>query len=167
LALTFDSLLYLPILENIGWQRLFIPVHFLSSAALLGSAMFAMLLGHWYLVQFDLDKSLLKRVCLIYCWAIGIRTLVIFLSLFFYWQSQSIEPMLLESLIALNGHGIFFWMRMIIGLALPLGLSFMIYSTAKMGANQSCTGLLYIAVLFVLMGEMVSRYVFFLKGIPI
>jgi DMSO reductase anchor subunit len=166
-GLLCDSLLYLPHLGSLWWENILIPINLLSSAALFGTVMFAMLLGHWYLVQFDLDKRLLKRVCLAYCIAVAVRILFIGLTLAVYWKTQTLDAEGLASLLKLDGHGIFFWTRIIVGLGLPLVLAFMIYSTAKMGANQACTGLLYIAVLFVIMGEMISRYVFFLKGIPI
>jgi len=166
-ALLLDSLLYRPFQGQIWWENILIPLNFISSAALLGSALFAMLLGHWYLIQFDLDKALLKRVSLFFCLALGFRFLSIALNLFVYWKANIFDATLLPSLISLAGHGIFFWMRILVGLFLPAILAWMIYETAKMGANQSCTGLLYIAVVLIFMGEMLSRYVFFLKGIPL
>ena len=50
---------------------------------------------------------------------------------------------------------------------IPLVLSFMIWSTARMGANQSATGLLYVGVVFVIIGEIISKYMFVMSGIPI
>jgi DMSO reductase anchor subunit len=151
----------------VWWENVLIPANLFSSAALFGSVLFAMLLGHWYLVQFDLDKKLLKRVCGVYCLTILVRAVLIGVGLWIYWKSSSVDPEVLRSVVSFAGHGLFFWMRIVIGLVLPLVLALMIYETAKMGANQACTGLLYIAVLFVIMGEMVSRYIFFLKGVPL
>jgi hypothetical protein len=56
---------------------------------------------------------------------------------------------------------------MLAGLGIPAVLSYMIWKTAKIGANQSATGLLYVGVVFVIIGEMVSKYIFLLSGIPI
>ena len=167
LALLLDSLLYRPMQGKIWWENILIPLNFISSAMLLGAALFAMLLGHWYLVQFDLDKNLLKKVSIFFCFSLGFRIITITLSLLIYWKSHVLDSETLQSILSLAGHGIFFWMRVLIGLALPALLAWMIYETAKMGANQSCTGLLYIAVILVFMGEMVSRYMFFLKGVPL
>jgi len=167
LALLMDSLLYRPFQGQIWWENILIPLNFISSAALLGSALFAMLLGHWYLIQFDLDKALLKRVSIFFCLALSLRILSVALNLFVYWKANIFDATLFPSLVSIAGHGIFFWMRILIGLFLPAILAWMIYETAKMGANQSCTGLLYIAVVLIFMGEMISRYVFFLKGVPL
>lgn len=166
-ALFADSLLYLPHNGGIWWEAILIPLNLASSALLVSGALFAMLLGHWYLVQFDLDKRLLRRMALLYCIGVGVRTLIVGAGLYLYWKTHVLEPNDFRSLISLSGHGIFFWMRVLIGLGLPAVLCYMIYETARMGANQSCTGLLFIATIFVLMGEMVARYVFFLKGIPL
>jgi len=167
LSLFLEGLLYRPSGGTVWWENIIIPLSFMSGAFLVGSSLFAMMLGHWYLVQFDLDKKLLKRVSLLFSVALALRIVTTLSGLLLFSKSGHINPDYFHSIFALNGHGIFFWMRVIIGFALPLMLAYMIYETARLGANQSCTGLLYIAVVFVFMGEMVSRYVFFLKGIPL
>ena len=159
-AVILDSFLYRPTLGGWWGENILVPLNIMSSTALLGSSVFAMLLGHWYLVQFDLDKQLLRRVSIVFVFALLLRCLVLGISLFVY--RDNLLPM-----ISLQGHGLFFWMRVGMGILLPIILAYMIYETAKMGANQACTGLLYIVVLFIFMGEAVSRYLFFLKGIPL
>lgn len=166
-SLFLEGLLYRPSGGTVWWENIIIPLSFMSGAFLVGSSLFAMLLGHWYLVQFDLDKKLLKRVSILFSVALALRMFTTIFGLFLFSRVGHMSPDYFHSLFSLNGHGIFFWMRMIIGFGLPLVLAYMIYETARLGANQSCTGLLYIAVVFVFMGEMVSRYVFFLKGIPL
>jgi hypothetical protein len=66
-----------------------------------------------------------------------------------------------------HGHGLFFWQRILTGLGIPLVLSYMIWSTARIGANQSATGLLYVGVVFVIIGEIISKYMFMMAGMPI
>ena len=89
---------------------------------------------------------------------LGVRLIALGLGLFLYLKGPYSSPDAWANLTSLEGHGIFFWMRMGMGIGLPIILAYMIYETAKMGANQACTGLLYIVVIFIFMGEAVSRY---------
>jgi hypothetical protein len=52
---------------------------------------------------------------------------------------------------------------MIVG---PLALSYFIWRTAEMKSNQAATGLLYVALLFVLIGELLSSYLTVATGFP-
>ena len=52
--------------------------------------------------------------------------------------------------------GIFFWQRLLFGLAGPAVLSYLTWETAKIRSTQSATGILYIAFALVLFGELIS-----------
>jgi hypothetical protein len=54
--------------------------------------------------------------------------------------------------------GLFFWQRVLFGIVAPGVLAVMAYQTARMRATMSATGILYIAVIFVLIGEFLARY---------
>jgi DMSO reductase anchor subunit len=62
--------------------------------------------------------------------------------------------------------GFFFWQRVGIGLLAPGILIALFDRTVRIGSTQSATGLLYVTVIFILMGEMISRYLFLTLGIP-
>ena len=167
LAVITDSLLYRPTVGNWWVESLWFPIHFISSTLFLGTSLFAMLFGHWYLIQFDLDKKLLKRVALFFVFTLVFRLFTYGWGLYIFSHSPTLASDTFQSLTSLQGHGLFFYMQLFIGLVLPMVLAYMIFETAKMGANQACTGLLYIVVLFIFMGEATSRYLLFLKGIPL
>jgi formate-dependent nitrite reductase membrane component NrfD len=60
----------------------------------------------------------------------------------------------------------FYWQRVGIGLVIPAILAFLVERTVRVSATQSATGLLYVATIFVLMGELLSRYLYLSLGIP-
>ena len=62
---------------------------------------------------------------------------------------------------------LFFAQRVIFGLALPLALSWMIWQTVKIRSTQSATGILYVAVVFILFGEFLSHYMLVSTGYPL
>ena len=65
-----------------------------------------------------------------------------------------------------------FWLRIVIGLAFPAALAWMSHVSSKGYpqndmAMMSATGLLYIAVGAVLVGEVLARGLLFLTGVPV
>ena len=65
-----------------------------------------------------------------------------------------------------------FWLRITIGLLFPAALGYMSYISsrgypANENAMMSATGLLYIAVGAVLVGEVLARGLLFLTGVPV
>jgi hypothetical protein len=65
-----------------------------------------------------------------------------------------------------------FWLRIAIGLLFPAALGYMSYVSsrgypANENAMMSATGLLYIAVCAVLVGEVLARGLMFLTGVPV
>jgi hypothetical protein len=57
-------------------------------------------------------------------------------------------------------------MRLLLGILVPGILAWMIDRTVRIRATKSATGLLYVAFIFVLFGELVAAYLFALTGIP-
>ena len=52
------------------------------------------------------------------------------------------------------------------GIVGPLALSYFIWKTADMRSNQAATGLLYVALVFVLIGELLSSFLTVATGFP-
>src|SRR5262249_23562779 len=73
----------------------------------------------------------------------------------------------LGTLTSFEGHGIFFWQRVLVGLFIPAIVVGLIYGTARIGSNQSATGIIYVAIAFGFIGELAARYLFFLSAIPL
>lgn len=133
------------------------------STFFLGFTMTAMLLGHWYLNQPKMSGDELKRVTIAFLVLVALRFLVATWGLY-----QLLSPMTeAEIYKALAGttQGIFVLMRYFWGILGPLGLAYLIWGTVKIRSTQSATGILYVAVVFVLIGEIISQYLTFFHGI--
>jgi hypothetical protein len=63
--------------------------------------------------------------------------------------------------------GFFFWSRVLWGLAAPLVLAPFVVRTARMKSNQAATGLLYVGLVFVLVGELLAAYLTRRSGLPV
>ena len=72
----------------------------------------------------------------------------------------------LHTLLSLEKDALFFLFRVLWGIVGPLALSYFIWRTAEMKSNQAATGLLYVALVFVLIGELLSSYLTVATGFP-
>jgi hypothetical protein len=123
--------------------------HLLTSAIVLGTSMVAMSTGHWYLANAQLSFDILIRLCRMFVAAIGAKTVVvaIYAATRFeeYWRLEDFDKLVLG-------------LRVLAGIVLAVVLAFMSLACAKRHANQSATGILYVAVVFVLIGETISMF---------
>jgi len=143
------------IMAAFGWTAygtgtaLLLTFHLLSSALVLGTSMVAMSTGHWYLANAQLSFDILIRLCRMFLLAIGIKAVVVAIYAIWrfedYWRLEDFYKLVMGVRIAA---GIFF----------EVALALMSLSCAKRHANQSATGILYVAVVFVLIGETISLY---------
>ena len=130
---------------------------FLLSAALLGGVTVAMVLGHWYLVQPGLSIVPLRRLAWAFIIVLGVRTLqeAVATAGAFSSGALSLSPpageVLPFPLLILS-------QRVLFGLAAPLLLAPLVYRTVTMKSTMSATGLLYVAVALVWVGEFLSKY---------
>ncbi len=134
---------------------------------LLGVCYGTMILGHWYLVTPSLPFRYLVNSSWAFIFTTIARTLMIGLTLaLFYWVLGSETKRIAENLLSFDELGLFFIMRIFWGILGPLVLSFMILETAKIRSNQAATGILYVACIFVFIGELCSDYIFQMGGFP-
>jgi hypothetical protein len=77
-----------------------------------------------------------------------------------------LAPAGLEALLSLDRDALFFLFRIVWGIVGPLALSWFIWRTAEMKSNQAATGLLYVALVFVLIGELLAAYLTVATGFP-
>lgn len=120
----------------------------LSSIALLGSVNDAMLLGHWYLVVRGMAIDPLKRLTHATLASAIVRTIVVaaVLAMPGMWHEVAIRE------------GIFFWMRAGWGLIGPIALYPMVWGTVKIRSTMAATGILYVDVVAVVIGEVLSAW---------
>jgi len=111
-----------------------------SSALLLGWSLVAMLLGHWYLVA----PRLPFRHLIVFCWVlvatVALRLVSVGATLLAAGGVEAmIEPHPLRLLVSFEGQGMFFWFRILWGLAIPLLLAILSLHCARQRSNQSAT----------------------------
>ncbi len=138
-----------------GWIA---PLSFFLGAASVGTVLVGMLLGHWYLVTPNLTVAPLARINQLFFWAlVGQAGLVLVNS----------GPWVANSLAVSEKWGAIYWLRVLVGIAFPLVLSYATAQTCKLKAHMSSTGFLYVALGCVLAGEIVSRVILFQTYVPL
>jgi protein NrfD len=140
---------------------------FLSSAALLGGACGAMVLGHWYLVVPSLNVSHLQSIVRLHIGSLVVRTTVVLAAVIIAivtWQ-PGMGPHFQRYI--LSTAGIFFWQRVLFGLLGPGLLSYLTWETAKIQSTQSATGILYVDFFTVIVGEMLAKYLLLSTAVPV
>lgn len=127
----------------------------------LGAVLLTMNLGHWYLVSRSLPFQLLARGAGLFAALALFRAALLGAAI-----AVNPRPEGLESLLALDRDALFFLFRIVWGIVGPLALSWFIWRTAEMKSNQAATGLLYVALVFVLVGELLASYLTVATGFP-
>ena len=129
----------------------------LASVALLGSVNLAMTLGHWYLVVRGMSIDPLKRLTHATLAATVARMLVVAAALLMpgVWHEIAIRE------------GIFFSMRALWGLLIPLGLYPMVWGTVKIRSTMAATGILYVEVVAVVIGEVLGGWLSAAAHVPV
>jgi protein NrfD len=140
---------------------------FLSSAALLGGACTAMILGHWYLVIPSLQVSHLQSIVKVHIASMVVRVVVVAGAVFLAivsWQPGT-GPSFKGYILSVSG--IFFWQRVLFGLVGPGLLSYLTWETAKIRSTQSATGILYVDFFTVVVGEVLAKYLLLATRVPL
>ena len=141
---------------------------FLTSAAMLGGACTAMILGHWYLVIPSLQVSHLQSIVKVHIASMLARVVVVGAAVWFAiasWQAESGVPSFRHYIMSVDG--IFFWQRILFGLAGPAVLSYLTWETAKIRSTQSATGILYVDFFTVVVGEVLAKYIVLATHVPV
>ena len=118
-----------------------------TSGLLLGVTMAAMLLGHWYLNSPGMQLEPLKRLVLLLAAAVLLRALVC-------GSGLVMELAAVHSFS--TGRWLFLALRWLGGLFGTGVLAILTWKTLAIPNTQSATGILYVAVITVFLGELVS-----------
>ncbi len=140
-----------------GW----IFVGSLLGALLFGSVLLTMNLGHWYLVSRSLPTRLLFGAAAAFAALAAVRALYLGLV-----AAVVPNPDGWEALTSFDRDLLFFLFRILWGIVGPIALSYFVFQTSKMRSNQAATGLLYVALIFVLVGELLASYLTVLTRFP-
>ena len=145
--------------------KMLIPIIILGGLVL-SLSLFTMILGHWYLNVHGLPIKYLVDATKVF-WAV--------LILRFLWNAYILltEKILYGGdLIALyrfmfHLEGFLLFVAVFFGTLLPMGLMYLVLETLKVKSTQSATGLLYIIVVAVLMGDLSYKYYLLRYGLAL
>lgn len=136
----------------------------LGGTLALGAVSVSMVWGHWYLTEGALPGWPLRDLGVVLLVALGFQVVVLVINL--------VVPVR-ETPTPANGVdvGIFgnpaFYLRVAVGLVFPIILGVLSLKTTQIKAMQSATGLLYIAMGAVFVGEVLAKGLMFLTGRPV
>lgn len=122
----------------------------LTSAALLGSAMTAMLMGHSYLTAPAMSLTPLMRLLFALFAALVARMMLAGVELWSWGRMHSLVNLEDETVLWLP-------LRWGLGFLGPMILGWMAWQSAKIRSTQSATGILYVVVIFCFLGELTSQ----------
>jgi hypothetical protein len=152
------------------WGFAGIMLSLLAGTLAVGAVVMAMTLGHWYLMTPRLAKEPLEEMTLLLIAAIALQAVLLLINVAIpARETPEAEAILGGNDLATNPA---FWLRIAIGLLFPVALGWMAHISSKGYpkndmAMMSATGLLYIAVGAVLVGEVLARGLLFLTGVPV
>lgn len=152
-ALLFGSLAFAGQVVNLGGAWL-LPIHFLISSGVLGSVVLGMILGHWYLAAKPPPIEAIGTVSLVFLICMAAQTALTAINL----ATLTGTGLLTQAIRLTTLEGLFFWIRIGIGIIGPMIVAVMIRKSVAIRATQSATGLLYVTMLLIIGGEAVSRF---------
>lgn len=122
----------------------------LTSAALLGAAISAMLMGHSYLIAPAMSIEPLLRLLRALFATVLLRMLVAAVGLWSWTATHSLGTITDDTVLWLP-------LRWGLGFIGPLVLGWMAWESAKIRSTQSATGILYVVVVFCFLGELTGQ----------
>lgn len=174
-GVTMDAWLILPP-AGAGASSLWFVLDALAGGLVTGSVLMAMVLGHYYLNIAGLPVRYLERLTALAMAAIAARAVVLAITLTLHraaWlpivgmivgvgdgdslTDASIDPFAAVMLI----------LQVLAGILVPFVFCLMAWRSAKIASTQSATGILYVALIVVMMGELAGRWLVLTTRLPI
>ncbi len=152
-ALLFGSIVFMGQVVNHG-GALLLPLHFFASSGVLGSVVLGMILGHWYLAAKPPPIEAIGLVSKAFLLSMASQTALTVANV----STLSGSGLIPQALHVTTFEGLFFWIRIVVGIIGPMVLALMIRQTVAIQATQSATGLLYVTMLLTVGGEAMSRF---------
>ncbi len=138
----------------------------ITSALVLGLVSGAMLFGHWYLIDLEMPVDYLRTF-------VRLLGIVLVADLVALGLALAMPAMVGSAGAAAAVHELFashlglLAVRFVLGPVATIVLVWMCWQTLKIPQTMAATGLLYIAVMSVLVGEMLGRFILFRTAIPL
>ena len=169
-----DALALVPGGDTSLLSLLLYPLDAVTAGLLLGSVLIAMILGHYYLNIPGLSIGYLQRLAVVFMVAVAARLVVASITL--VRNAEQLRPLVgvlldTEGLPVPEGTLdpfvlVFLLVHLAVGILGAGVLAVMTWRTTLISATQSATGILYVALILVIMGELASRYMLTLTGLP-
>ena len=144
------------------WGMGLVFLSLLTGSLVVGFAAVGLTLGHWYLVTPRLPPQPLNEVT-------GLLLALILLQALLFGLAVALpvdEQPLGGRDIPLRDD-VTFWLRILVGLVMPLVFGWMAWSSSRIRSMMAATGLLYLVTALVLAGEIAARALLFDSGRPI
>ncbi|MGA6972041.1 MAG: hypothetical protein WBY93_10465 [Candidatus Binatus sp.] len=138
----------------------------ITSALVLGLVSGAMLFGHWYLIDLEMPVDYLRTF-------VRLLGIVLVADLIALALAIGLPAIVGSPNSAAAVHDLFashlglLAVRLILGPGATIVLVWMCWQTLKIPQTMAATGLLYIAVMSVLVGEMLGRFILFRTAVPL
>lgn len=142
------------------------PVSFLVSALVLGAVTNGMLLGHWYLIDRNMSLEPFQRVFRFFVIMLAIQCGLLLLGSGAL-QLLGAHASAAQLVQLFEAHGALLTVRLLLSPLAAGGLAWMIWKTLQIPQTMAATGLFYIAILTVLVGEFMSRFILFRTSLPL
>jgi hypothetical protein len=147
-----------------AWSFAGVLLSVLAGALALGLVNESMVLGHWYLVQTKLPGKPLQELTFLLLVTVVIQGALLILNAAVPARDVPNSSAVLAGSLASNPA---FWLRVGVGLVFPMALAYMAWRSSHEQSMMSATGLLYIAVGAVFVGELLARGILFVTGAPV
>jgi hypothetical protein len=146
-------------------ETMLYPVSFVVSSLLLGGVTVGMLIGHWYLIDTGQTIEPFVRIFKFFLISLAFEAGLMLVAPFLLYALGAPETR--SSLAQLwSDHRWLLSARVLTGQVGPLVLSYMIARTLKIPHTMAATGLFYIALLGVFVGEILGRQILALTSLP-
>lgn len=156
--------LFALILEPPTWGFPAILIALIGGTLAMGAVSVAMVWGHWYLTEGALPSWPLRDLAIILLAALAFQSLVLIINLAVPVRETPTPSNPVD--VGIFGNPALY-LRIGVGLVFPIVLGVLSYRTTQMKAMQSATGLLYIAMGAVFVGEVLGKGLMFLTGRPL
>jgi hypothetical protein len=137
---------------------------FLLSTLAIGGVTTAMLLGHWYLVVPNLSTRPLFILLGVVAASFVLQVVLATVALLALAGSNGVAS---RADVVTGGYSIVFWMHVGAGIALPLLITGLAFQSTRLRSLMSATGLLYVAVVLTLVGQVTGKVIFFGGNLPL
>jgi hypothetical protein len=149
----------------LSFETIIYPASFVLSALLLGSVTIGMLIGHWYLIDTGQTLDPFIRIYKYFVLALIVQAIFFLVSAALFYVFGSGETVTAVQRLW-TSHSVLLVMRVLAGQVAPLVLAWMIWRTLLIPHTMAATGLFYIALLGVFIGDILGKQVLALTGLP-